>query len=1444
MVFPQGFDGKKLLLNIVLIPRNQNPFENYNTGLPAPNDFATAFANLIPQFEIGVVKGLDEWPLSNATAVNRKPVKIPVTVEQAVNKTALLTAIAADFGARINVDNTTDKADNIIPEDTSVHKYLPESYRNAFNFTTPRHKNARTDDSYHCALRKDTKKKAGWGNDDDLSWGQVFAHILRQPLLARACGLIYRTEISIEANPTLFEKGSYIYADLVNADYTSIQAQLLEDANGPFVKRYAARLPKLIVDSARPVFAPILFPVLYRKTIDPVDPEPKGQWDKIFAELNEYNDGFAKIVHASQAVSSNLLSEKQDGAHPQKDGGIRLAWDDEQILIWYIRQLAQNPEEPGKRLDAPLGVFGYRIDVKQVTAGALWNSLNLVRSKQSYSIGQAPLGNGANEELELPYQVFPTQLDNNTASPYWLPMYFTNWIGKSLVLKDSDAILIYRNTDAKVSIDDPTPKDVTSGNMFDEVAVAAKLVYGNTYEFRVRMMDLSGGGPSINQEVFNNAASPTAKRYFKRYIAPGLCRIEKPGALMNVQTEFFNETIVAGNHQFDANPVLNMSRPLLNYPAVIFTGKYQAAGLDPVQLLIQSVQGPGENKIPAIADPDVSKVEIKVEVETLRLDNLLSDSGSENYITLYRTFRAFAAGFDDPLALPVVFHDASALNLGNEDDPFNDAAFNKPSIDAMVAIPLPTARKIRLTIRAVCDDAAGYFGFINEADHDLDSRYGKTTQFWFYKESTVEADLLLPKANVSLLQGVYLQPDPIFVSDGKPSTLFFIRESADRMPDMVQRLAQQAGVVSSGLTLVGKKGERVVFGCNNKIRHHLAPDHSSITFSSKGDLSNHWIGCIVYRLNRDWSWDALQNVSFTIGRNKKFRHDADAEKETIDILGDIELKHYASFESLMPDEFGIVNRHSTTLVFIDAIEPKSALKKPDGQLRFPDELEVDYTITPRFKPGHGSDMTITPEKLLLPTTIIPAQVPKIASVGIAFSPYRKNDKYSATEPRQKFLWIELDEPVKDSHDTVFCRVLAYAPDQMISNSIGIANDVPEEPALPIDPEYTRAITPNQTDDMAGLSAMQAMEKAEGMDNVHYLLPLPPGLHAESPELFGFFTYEFRIGHGHWSNEEDGKENIWSTAQGRFGRPLRVTGIQHPAPNLLCNVNRDRDRVYVSAPYAKAVWKGRNVTPNPPRTRLHCVLYAQVRQADGLGFRNILLDEKLMILSSPVFAEKQERDPNQFYRSARLELNTWSVEQTDEQSRAAILISTLDQLNEIDSLKLDPVTLRKVSDIVKSRKAGQIVDIDKETARKLLSDFESPEEIAKAAPPPITPHGFTTASLVAGSKIAIFKDQVKTANTYWDNKEIAVLLIALGLPEDAPLSVLTVEVFGNITSIYEQIGLSLPDIKKLTANNPQAYAAIEARQLKSTRALTDALGQYRILRTSPLTEVPFVCCPTC
>ena len=89
---------------------------------------------------------------------------------------------------------------------------------------------------------------------------------------------------------------------------------------------------------------------------------------QLLIEAAEYDDGFTKIVHAVQPKSRNLLAETHEEGKPVKDAGIRLGWDDEQILIWYLRQLGLDAD--GKRVDAPLGVFGYAIDVRETSEPA------------------------------------------------------------------------------------------------------------------------------------------------------------------------------------------------------------------------------------------------------------------------------------------------------------------------------------------------------------------------------------------------------------------------------------------------------------------------------------------------------------------------------------------------------------------------------------------------------------------------------------------------------------------------------------------------------------------------------------------------------------------------------------------------------------------------------------------------------------------------------------------------------------------------------------------------------------------------------------------------------------------------------------------------------------------------------------------------------------------
>ncbi len=1404
MTFPQRLTGNVLTVNIVVVPRNTDPFATWPTGLPNPlPGQVPGFANLQPKFKLAIVKGTDDFPLSNATAESRKPILVDVNETPATNKSNILQQIAGTF----TVTDNSDKMPDPVPLDQAgkrgIKKYLPHSYRNGFNFTQPRHPNAVTDDSYHCAVRDKVELEKNYSPKNNVSWGKVFANILRQPILAKACGMIY--EVQLEVEPDWFENGGYLYAEIVGGDYETAQNASLEVAAppqnvGPLIKRYASKIPELVIGEDRPVFAPVLFPVLYQKSTEPTEPIPVGPWDELFLEAHLYSDGFAKIVHANQAESGNLLEESPDGLPPQSDSGIRMGWDDEQILMWYLRQILENPGDSpgsGKRLDAPLGVMGYHIDVQQAEPGANWESLNVIQINGAQGGLAASF---ANQTAELPYQVYPTKNAGPKSDGYWLPMYYAYWIGKSLATEDKDAIEIYRNDQPEVGKKqgpgEPQDGTVTKNNTLIPGEIKTLLRYGNTYRFRIRMSDISGGGPSLEDEPLNPAPSPDTSVSFKRFVNPGMLRIEKPEDYKEHKIDFFNSEDLEDT-EFSDNVILQIERPLLEYPAVVFTDKYQKAGQDPIAMLKALPFGKMGLK-PALPDPDVQKIKILVEVKSLRMDTQLSLSGRDSYIPLYSREWDFPEDFEGKIELPINFLDVPVLNLGEIADPFlsKKLEFDQLSETSLV---LPTGRKVRISLRAVASSEELeeiYFGNI-DTDENKDSRFGKLMQLMFYKETQNEEELLLPYKNIPELQALYLKPDPIPTAKQITLGAKLRRKSENDQPDVVKRLADSLGLASKGLTLMAKKGERVAFGCSSRIRHTLAPDGSSISFATKTDLYYHWVTCLSYQLNRDWSWDGHQDVAFVIQRKHRFRREPKKEVRTNEYLDDIEIKHTVSFEALQPDNFDDVNRDYTRIIYIDALEPKNDRKQPDSsELRYPDELWAEYTLVPKMKKGHADPSSVTTDLLKLPTVLNPSQTPKVVSVGLAFSPYERKEDYSQSEARRRFLWVEFEEAIQNPDDAYFCRMLANAPDQLISNNDFDLFEVPEESSLSLDPEVIRRIIPGQSDDKSGIDAMQMMVKATDSDT-HYLLPIPPGMHPESPEMFGFFTYEFRVGHAHFIDREAEDEeleaqtftnvqefdliggtpkgNLWSTAQGRFGRELRVTGMQHPVPTLLCSLNRNENHMYVSAPYAKAVFKGKNVTSKPPRTSLWTLLYAQVHQADGLDFRNILLAERRM--------------------------------------RIEVQVNT------------DPKKLKVINQLTQTT-----------YFQPVLPDYKA--GIFKVSP-----------ELSKTTLLAYLKETHPVGTAVFTSQEIAGYLTDLGLPEDSPLSVLIVEVFGNITKIGEHFNF----LRARTPNDRSNQAFEEARKMMDTQrtepapdrvVLGDQLGNFRILRTSPLTKVPFVCCPTC
>ncbi len=1318
LTFPQRIAGRTLDLNALLMPTQRllNVLDEFPSVLnPGTTVELPKFIDADLGLVVAAISGLGSYPFSNPALLAADGATVqtfPSGAAFPANLRALYEGLSAQFKL---VDKSsprnTEGAPAPLADADGIRKYLPNSYRTAFNFTNPRTQFAKTDDSYHCAIKRSSEKNNAFKQSpDEMTWGRVVAFCLRQPLLAERIGLLHRVQITLPSDD-YFKDGGWVYCTLTSAladfDIANADTEL---------KSYAARIPA--IDAPRQLFAALQFPVVAGPA------QPNGDFDTLKIEAADYDDGFAKVVHVTQPVSSNLLSEEPDGVHPQKDIGVRLAWDDEQILIWQNRQMLADPATPGKRVDAPLGVFFHRVDVRE-TNDPDWHSLVRVRSKAVLTLAGETVAPGQ-AELETGVQVFPSKVDASIDAVYWLPSYFTQWYGPSLVLPDARAAAL----DASGALKEPgsyhdnhiPAKPDQKGDLYEPVlSEDCELKYGSEYEFRVRLGDLTGGGPAEDDDELNDAPATSASLVFRRYVAP---------KRLTLTPDDPQDDDDAGAVQYLQGSSFSIERPRLGYPALLFT---ELDTKDAFQKLLDdkdflhTAKPPGqtirEYREVGYFDPDVDQMLVVVDVRTLALDTQASASQREPFIRLYATLRALDADLEEPFNLQLEYRDANVIDFGNEID-LGDLHLSKADIDGSDAIVLPKGRDIRVTIYPVCSDKPGkpeYFGFgKTRVDEEL-YRIGEPFEF-FVREDTEEEQGFFEEGLIShQLQGIYLQPDPPQVNN--PLTLVSSIVAGSEMPQstLMERLASQLRLDFKGETLIGKPGERIQFGCSNRIRHTLAPDNSSLTFAKSEELLGHWLCVLSFDVRRDWTWDCLAGEGIEIRRERQFTGEpATAEDETV---GYVRWERSASrVATTNPD------RSHTRIVFVDAVEPKKDLDRPTTAAHpFPNTIDVSYTVTPHFKESVAAPPESAVRALLLPVTTVPAQVPKIVGAGYALSPYQRNHEYSETAVRQRYLWLEFEEPIRDPNDTYFARVLAYAPDPLLSfpnpDQLLVRQD---DPPLAIEPELTRVITEGHGNDNAGLDAMQAMTEETAdpstplvkVTPVHYLLPLPPGLHSESPELFGFFTYELRAGH---------TNRIWCTAQGRYGHPARMSGIQHPAPPLKVLTERTPGGMTVTAPFATAVFDGRNVTSKPPKTEIWCMLYAQLLQADAREYRNVLLAE------------------------ARLDLVT-------------------------------------------------VKDVDVRTFLMRRPVME----------------------LRASNSLMVNLDAPATGTFTWTEVEIRQLLALFNLSIDTPLSVLAVEMMPR----YDQ------------------YILFSDESSNPVRPLSRDLGQYRILRTSPLVAAPEVCCEKC
>ncbi|MED3354356.1 hypothetical protein P4414_04135 [Bacillus thuringiensis] len=1108
----QRWDAKTNTLSVhLLVMPTGNPLNPLGFGAnPGP-----PFAECKLVFKAFVSKNWGQMP--GFSEVDTTEILTP---SLPANRHVLFNELAAQFNIK----------EKVVPDRSlkfMVRKHLMSTYTNSFAFVTPKTKLASTDDTYACLVNCMPKNPpTPKPIYDSVSWSEVLSFALRQPRLARELGIVY--ELDVQINPTeLLKNGGWLFIGLdASSDYGSLTNTV------GFLKVFGTRIPALKLGVSHQLFTPVLFPVVDDPTVTVLP----GNFDEAFLEASRFNDGFAKIVHGGQAKYRNHLEEGGNGPAPIREEGIQLAWDDEDILIAQNRQIGYEPETMSMPAEAPMGVVGYRIDVRE-EGETDWHSLSKVTTDQFLFAG---INFGA-MTWESRTEVFPSIIQEQ----FWLPSYFTRWKGSSLVVTDPDDMLLIMGRER-----------VKPLYYRSEDANEVPLLYGKKYEFRVRMVDTTNGGPVLDDQQLIPGESSVCNVHFKRFVRPGPVRWpeQDPDPQNATLTHY------------------TISRPRIDLPQALYTA-YPNVYAE--LLAIQKgnrVPGVSDVTDPSVPDIDTPILSIRVLVRVPDFDPYPLGKDNEGYVEWYKTTRLFPADLNSPYELDLKFTDCALLS------DIDISVQTSPNPNG--SLPIPTARDVKIELRAEGEENYDYFG--NER-----SRLGAISTITLHKLATSEVDFLLPQAPQNIIRSIFLQPTNL-EQETQPTAVVLQNQS---LPVLVQRLAGAVGLVANDTTLLMPPGERGIFGCSKGLKHYLPANNSSLVLMEPSELANQWINVLHWEINRDWTWKGFAGLTFKVER--QIHLNGNSYSESRHLVGEVRMMHAVT--PLIAEEES-PNRDSSHFVFIDSFQP------PLGTDGKPYEVQVEYFLTVLFENGDTFEGEYQNH---LPIAIPPRQKPKVVSAGIALSPYTIGEGYASTGERRKMLWLEFEEAPIDNRDAYFVRALTKTADPMLLQHYQALSEPSGYEQWSLNPELIRVISPGQADDFAGMTAMQRLIPAQDSDR-HYLVPLPPGTYPDSPELFGFYTYEIRVGHDRGTPISP----FWSTAQARFGSPVVLDGVQHPCPPLRCSVLRVKSGILASAAYAQAFQQGTDIQAMPPNTQIWYVLYAQINQADGSTMRNVELDKRL------------------------------------------------------------------------------------------------------------------------------------------------------------------------------------------------------------------------------------------
>jgi hypothetical protein len=177
--FPQRWEAGFLSVRVLALPRG-NPL----TALPGTG---TPFATAQLKFDAVLIPGTEKLPDPGLASHRVELAEAPRPYREAI-----FNALATTFEIK-----PVPVAPAMLPGGTAFRKYLTRTYREACAFRGPRTPFVVTDETYACAVKDATPAERATPPSPEVSWGQLYSFLLRQPRLAEAAGLVQAATVEM-----------------------------------------------------------------------------------------------------------------------------------------------------------------------------------------------------------------------------------------------------------------------------------------------------------------------------------------------------------------------------------------------------------------------------------------------------------------------------------------------------------------------------------------------------------------------------------------------------------------------------------------------------------------------------------------------------------------------------------------------------------------------------------------------------------------------------------------------------------------------------------------------------------------------------------------------------------------------------------------------------------------------------------------------------------------------------------------------------------------------------------------------------------------------------------------------------------------------------------------------------------------------------------------------